>query len=112
MKTEIEIKCVNNQTDTIIGNRHKIKLITGEVVKVATDKRHDCWFVTDIESGLSIVSSSYYGLLCFDDEHDVFTEKNALDTAKFCVDAHLKSKNITFEEWRKERLSELIKEKV
>jgi hypothetical protein len=112
VKTEIEIKCENNKTCTIIGNRHKIKLITGEVIKVATDKRHDYWFVTDIESGLAIVSPSYYGLLCFDDEHDVFTENNALDTAKFCVDAHLKSKNISFEEWRKERLSELIKEKI
>lgn len=112
MKTKIEIKCKNNATATIIGYRHKIKLITGEVIKVATDKRYDCWFVTDIESGLSIVSPSYYGLLCFDDEHDVFTEKNALNTAKFCIDTHLTSKNITFEEWRKERLSELIKEKV
>ena len=111
MKTEIEIKCKNDEDKRcvrkIIGNKHKIKLITGEVINVVTDKRYAHWFVTDVKSGLCIVPPSYYGLLCFDDEHDVFTEKNALETTKFCVDNFLKSQNITFEQWRKERLYEI-----
>lgn len=115
MKIEIEIKCENDEGERcvrkIVGNRHKIKLITGEVINVVTDKRDAHWFVTDVESGFCMVPPSYYGLLCFDYEHDVFTEKKALETTKFCVDNFLKSKNITFEQWRKERLSKLIKEK-
>lgn len=114
MKIEIEIKCENDEGERcvrkIVGNRHKIKLITGEVINVVTDKRDAHWFVTDVESGFCMVPPSYYGLLCFDDEHDVFTEKKALETTKFCVDNFLKSKNITFEQWRKERLSKSIKE--
>ena len=44
MKTEINIIRENSKTgqryeDTIIVNRHKLKLATGEIMSVVTDKR-------------------------------------------------------------------------
>lgn len=111
MKIEIEIKCENDEGERwvrkLVGNRHKIRLITGEVINVVTDKRDAHWFVTDVESGFCMVPPSYYGLLCFDDEHDVFTEKKALETTKFCVDRYLAENNITFAKWRTKRINQL-----
>lgn len=115
MKIEIEIKCENDEGERwvrkLIGNRHKIKLITGEVINVVTDKRYAHWFVTDVESGFCIVPPSYYGLLCLDDEHDVFTEKKALETATFAINNFLKLKNITFEKFRQDCINRNNKRK-
>ena len=112
MKTEIKIIRENLKTeqryeDTIIVNRHKLKLATGEIISVGTDKREDCWFVSDIESGLNLIYSHYYGFIEFDPLHDVYSEKNALETAKFCIDRYLAKNNITFAEWRIKRIKQL-----
>ena len=112
MKTEINIIRENSKTgqryeDTIIVNRHKLKLATGEIISVGTDKRGDCWFVSDIESGLNLIYSHYYGFIEFDPVHDVYSEKNALETAKFCIDRYLAENNITFAEWRTKRIKQL-----
>ena len=71
MKTEINIIRENSKTgqrneDTTIANRHILKLATGEIISVGTDKRGDCWFVSDIESGLNLIYSHYYGFIEFD----------------------------------------------
>lgn len=112
MKIQIKIIRENLKTeqmyeDTIIVNRHKIQLATGETISVGTDKREDCWFVTDIESGLNVIYSHYYGFIEFDLLHNVYSEKNALETAKFCIDKYLAENNITFAEWRIKRLEQL-----
>ena len=112
MKTEINIIRESSKTgqryeDTIIMNRHKLKLATGEIISVGTDKREDCWFVSDIESGLNLIYSHYYGFIEFDPLHDVYSEKNALETAKFCIDRYLDENNITFAEWRIKRIKQL-----
>lgn len=111
MKTQIQIKMENGFNDTytktIIANRHKIKLITGETINVCTDKRGNQWFVTDVESGLLLVPSAYYGFLCYDPKHDVYKERNAIQTAKYCIDEYLKSKNTTFKQMRENRIKNI-----
>lgn len=115
MKTTICIKRENSETgerysEYIIGNKHKLKLITGEVLNVVTDKRQEYWFVTDVETGLLLVPRLYYGFINYDPQHDVYKERNALETAKFCINRHLTERNMTFAEMRVRRLNNLKKE--
>lgn len=91
----------------ICGEKHELKLSNGEVIDVITDKRCKSWFVTDIESGLLLIPSRYYGFIVYDTQHDCSTEENALETAKFCIENYLKDNNITFAEMRGNRLKEI-----
>lgn len=116
MKTELVITMKNildggTYTKTIIGNRHKIKLCTGEVINVVTDKRGNQWFVSEVETGLLLVPSAYYGFICYDPKHDVYKEKNALETVKYCFDQHLQSKKISFKEMKEKRIKQISKER-
>lgn len=98
-----------NYSKVVNGKKHKIKLYNGEILDVATHKKNGFWFVTDLETGFNIIPRSYYGFICYDFTHDISTERNALETAKFCIDEYLKSHNITFSQWRTKRLSEVNK---
>lgn len=99
-------------TKIIIGNRHKIKLCTGEIINVLTDKRDKQWFVTEVETGLNLVPDSYYGFLCYDTEHDIYKEKNALETAKYCLNLIIQFKKKSFKEILENRIKHLNKEKI
>ena len=106
MKFNIRVKNKDCKYMEVRGKKHKLKLYNGEIIEVTTDKRMEFWFITDIETGYCVIPSSYYGFLNYDPQHDVLTERNALETAKFCIDRYLKSNNITFSQWRERRLSE------
>ena len=58
MKTEIEIKCENDEGERwvrkLVGNRHKIKLVTGEVINVVTDKRKEKYHKKENVYGIQI----------------------------------------------------------
>lgn len=91
----------------IIGNKRKIKLNNGEIISVMTDKRKDMWFVTDVISGILLIPQSYYGLIVYDEKHNVFTENNALETAKHFLDNEIENKKMGFYEMLENRCEEL-----
>ncbi|MGN0961301.1 MAG: hypothetical protein ACI4PF_03790 [Christensenellales bacterium] len=118
MKAKVDLIMVNTDgtryKKNIIGNKHTLKLCTGEKLKVVAHKEdgYNYWHITDIETGLNMVPEHYYGFIDYDDKHNAFTEKNALETAKYSIDKHLNKKKITFSEMREKRLKEVQNEKV
>jgi hypothetical protein len=120
MKTEIQARTKDNSTMIICGNRHKLKLKSGEVINVITDKRDDdvlgpMWFVTHVESGLNIIPPKYYQYPRFivrkedDCDLDPITERNALKIAQYVWDTIYETQNKTFEQVWKNREENLDK---
>lgn len=118
MKIEINARTNDNSVMIIRGNRHKIKLDSGEVINVVTDKRTDdvlgpMWFVSHIESGLNIIPPRYYVYPRFifrlidDCDLEPITERNALKIAKYVWDSIFKNEGKTFEEVWQERENNL-----
>ena len=119
-KVTINARTKDNSAMVIEGNRHKIKLDSGEVINVVTDRRevHPVfgrqWFVTHIDSGLWIIPKRYY---CFprivwshDCDLDPTTEKNALKIAKHTFDTIYRTQNRTFAQVLADREKELKEE--
>ena len=95
----------NNKIGFGEGYKRIIKLDSGEEIAVATERQDETfWNVTDIESGLLIVSGAdYYNPCIFEIPNK--TEKDALEFAKERIEQFLKiNKCSTFAEMRKERL--------
>lgn len=112
MKIEIKARTKDNSEMIIKGNRHRLKLNSGEIINVITDKRTDdvlgpMWFVSHIESGLNIIPPQYYcypRLVFFGDcDLDPTTERNALIICKFVFDGYYKNYGKTFKQIFEER---------
>lgn len=125
MKTEINARTDDDSIMIIRGNGHKLKLNSGEVINVVTDKRCDgltsglngqLWYVSHIDSGLSIIPIRYYcypRIIWNDDiDLDPTTEKNALKIAKYELDKIFEAKHQTFSELLKRREKELEEKEV
>lgn len=105
-KVTINARTKDNSAMVIEGNRHKIKLESGEVIDVITDKRDihpeggPQWFVTHIDSGFNIVPPRYYYYphIIWDNDIDLepTTEKNALEIAEHTFNTIYRTQNKTF----------------
>ena len=116
-KVTINARTKDNSAMVIEGNRHKIKLESGEVIDVVTDRRevHPVfgrqWFVTHIDSGLNIVPPRYYCyphiIWDYDIDLDPTTERNALKIAKHTFNTIYRTQNKTFAQILEEREKQL-----
>lgn len=90
MKEIVNIRLYNGKLVEIMGNKHTLKLQSGEEIKVVTDKRQKFWYVTHCESGLNLVPLQYYNGERVVEMGDCYlmptTERDALEIVRFTLD--------------------------
>jgi len=104
----------SGKIEECVGNKHILKLSTGEKIIVATTRETcDCcklyWNVTDIETGIALVGFYEHSMFLFF-QYDNKTEKGALCLAIERIENSLKEKNTTYKELINKRLVEKVEE--
>lgn len=113
MKTKFYILINGCKKEEREGNKHILKISTGEEIEVATSIEEDGWSVTDIESGLrfsgandlleiSVLEYIYGDGSVVSLEN---TEENLLKIAKDKIERVVKGSRKTMVELREERLT-------